>query len=312
MGVTGAMGSTDEGQGAEVVREDVEFRSSGDTCAGWLYLPAGEEPAPVIVMGHGLGAVRTMGLDRFAQRFVAAGYACMVFDYRFFGDSTGEPRQLLSVARQLEDWRAAIAFASAEPRVDGSRVLVWGSSFGGGHALTLAAEMPTLAGAIAQCPFTSGIHSSLALHPLSSLKMGPTLAADLLAKVRGADPVLAPLTAEPGGRGLMTAADAKPGYGRLLEEGGNPPDKVAARVVLDIMTYNPARKAASIKVPTLVVATMKDTVAPVGPTLRAAAKIPNGELVKLDAGHFDIYAGDWYEKNMSAQLDWLARTVPVS
>lgn len=53
-------------------RSDVEFTSQGVTCRAWLYRP--DAPgAPVIVMAHGLGGVRTMRLDAFAERFVEAG-----------------------------------------------------------------------------------------------------------------------------------------------------------------------------------------------------------------------------------------------
>lgn len=55
----------------------------------------------MIVMAHSLGGVRQMRLDAFARRFSAAGCRCLVFDYRHFGASAGEPRQLLSVRRQL-------------------------------------------------------------------------------------------------------------------------------------------------------------------------------------------------------------------
>lgn len=57
----------------------------------------------MIVMAHGLGGTRRMRLTAFAERFVAEGYACLVFDYRYFGDSEGQPRQLLDIKSQLED-----------------------------------------------------------------------------------------------------------------------------------------------------------------------------------------------------------------
>ena len=77
-----------------------------------MALPAaGGGPAPLLVMAHGLGAVRTMRLDAYAERFSAAGYACLVFDYRNFGDSEGRPRQLLDIGMQLADWAAAVAYA---------------------------------------------------------------------------------------------------------------------------------------------------------------------------------------------------------
>ena len=91
----------------------------------WLNLPDGASeatPAPVLVMGHGLGAIKEMRLDAFAERFQAAGYACLVFDYRHFGQSEGEPRELLSIARQQEDWRSAVAFVRTLPEIDADAV----------------------------------------------------------------------------------------------------------------------------------------------------------------------------------------------
>ncbi|MEJ7715553.1 MAG: alpha/beta hydrolase [Thermoleophilaceae bacterium] len=66
---------------------------------------------PCVVMGHGFSSVREHRLDAYAERFAAAGVAVLVFDYRHFGSSAGEPRQLLNVGRQLDDWRAAVSHA---------------------------------------------------------------------------------------------------------------------------------------------------------------------------------------------------------
>jgi pimeloyl-ACP methyl ester carboxylesterase len=108
----------------EFDRHDISFSSAGQPCRGWLYLPAAAGPHPVIVMAHGFGAVKEMGLDRFAERFAQAGYACLVFDYRHFGSSAGEPRQLLHIERKLQDWASAITFARG---FDGNRVGLWGT-----------------------------------------------------------------------------------------------------------------------------------------------------------------------------------------
>lgn len=71
---------------------DSPFYSHGLRCAGTLELPARAKRPPVIVMAHGFGAIRAAGLYDFAERFVKAGYAVFLFDYRSFGDSEGEPR----------------------------------------------------------------------------------------------------------------------------------------------------------------------------------------------------------------------------
>lgn len=39
--------------------------------------------------------VQDMGLHGFAEKFVQAGMAVFVFDYRFFGGSSGHPRHKL-------------------------------------------------------------------------------------------------------------------------------------------------------------------------------------------------------------------------
>ena len=94
--------------GSSFQREDVDFYSKGTRCSAWLYLPASGEKCPIIVMAHGLGGTREMRLDEYAERFAAAGYACFLFDYRNFGASDGNKRQLINVRMQLEDWESAI------------------------------------------------------------------------------------------------------------------------------------------------------------------------------------------------------------
>ena len=83
----------------DFIRTDVDFVSSGTRCAAWLYRPRGVARPPVVVMAHGFGAERTFGLPAFAGRFAAAGLAALLFDYRGFGQSDGEPRNLVSPRR---------------------------------------------------------------------------------------------------------------------------------------------------------------------------------------------------------------------
>src|SRR5438876_1003740 len=114
----------------QLERRDVMFRSGDDLCAAWLYpSTTTRDLVPIVVMAHGLSGTRRDRLGAFAERFAAAGLAALVFDHRGFGDSTGEP-DLFHPARQLEDWRAAIAFARSLPGVDPSRVATFGSAMG--------------------------------------------------------------------------------------------------------------------------------------------------------------------------------------
>src|SRR4051812_4254533 len=121
-------------------RIDVSFLSGGERCAAWLYRPEGSGPHACVVLAHGFGGVRYARLDAFAERFARAGFAALVFDYRHFGDSEGEPRQVIDIRRQLDDWRSALAFVRSLEDVDADRIALWGTSFSGGHVATIAAE----------------------------------------------------------------------------------------------------------------------------------------------------------------------------
>ena len=289
----------------------VKFPSGGLQCTAELYTPEGPGPFPVIVMGHGLGGTRKMRLPAFAERFSAAGYACLVFDYRHFGDSEGEPRQLLDIKLQLEDWKAAIAYARSLVILDPSRVILWGTSFGGGHVLTTAAEDAQVAAVISQCPFTDGLASGLAAEPLVSAKLSVVALRDRIGSLFGAQPVLVPLAGRPGETAFMTSPDTWDGYFKIIPADVEIRNEAAARFALDIIRYYPGRKTPNINAPVLFCVCDTDTVAPAKQTLKHARRTPNHEIKRYADGHFDIYVGEAFERVVSDQIDFLKRTVPL-
>ncbi|ORB75126.1 alpha/beta hydrolase [Mycobacterium scrofulaceum] len=286
-------------------REDVRFPSGGDLISAWLYRPPGGGPAPLLVMAHGLGAVRSMRLDAYAQRFSAAGYACLVFDYRNFGDSEGRPRQLLDIGMQLADWAAAVAYARTLPGIDPRRIALWGTSFAGGHVIATAARLPGIAAVVSQCPFTDGVASARTLSPWIFSRVGALAARDLIAARFGRSPVMVRTVGRPGEVALMNAPDAYPGYLRLVPEGVHVPEEVAARIALKITAYRPGRLAAKVTCPILFCVCEADSVAPAGPTLRYAAKAPRGEVKLYPEGHFAIYVDEAFDRVVEDQLAFL-------
>lgn len=290
-------------------RQDVHFTSGSDRVSAWLYRPADDpgRPAPLLVMAHGLGAVRTMRLDAYAQRFSAAGYACLVFDYRNFGDSGGRPRQVLDVGMQLADWAAAVAYARTLEGIDRGRIALWGTSFGGGHVIATAARVPGIAAAVAQCPFTDGIASARTLNPLTTARVTALAVRDIAAARLGKPPVLVPTAGRPGEVALMNAPDAYAGYLRLVPDGVEVPNEVAARIGVKILTYRPGRLAAKVPCPILFCVCETDSVAPPRPTLRYAAKAPRGEVKTYPEGHFAIYVDAAFDRAVADQLEFLDR-----
>ena len=74
-------------------------------------------------MAHGFGGSMDSGLLPFAQAFAEAGLDVLLFDYRCFGKSTGEPRQFAWPSRHREDYRAAVEFARGLDGVDPDRIV---------------------------------------------------------------------------------------------------------------------------------------------------------------------------------------------
>ena len=292
-------------------REDVWFNSGSDRISAWLYRPDGDGDTPLLVMAHGLGGVRTMRLDAYAERFAAAGYACLVFDYRNFGASEGAPRQLLDIRMQLQDWTVATAFARTLPGIDPQRIGLWGTSFSGGHVIATAARVPGIAAVVSQCPFTDGVASFATLSPLISARFGALAVRDLLAARLGAPPVMVPAAGNPGEVALMNAPDVYPGFLRLVPEGMPLRNEVAARIALKVLPYRPGRLAAKVPCPILFCVCESDSVAPSGPTLRYAATAPRGQIKLYPEGHFEIYVGDAFDRVTTDQLEFLQRVLPT-
>lgn len=122
------------------MRRDVTFSSQGVFCAGWLYVPDNlQGRAPAIVMANAISAIREITLPNYAERFAAAGYVVLAFDYRHYGSSGGEPRNHLDPHEQQQDVRNAITWLRAQPEVDPDRIGGWGISLGGVHMLHLGA-----------------------------------------------------------------------------------------------------------------------------------------------------------------------------
>ena len=264
---------------------------------------------PVVVMAHGIGGVKAAGLAPFAERFAAGGFAAMVFDYRHWGRSSGQPRQLLSIRRQLDDYRTVLAWAHAQ---DGFR---WHARLRLGHfvlrhACRRAGRRRTRAGRRHRAMPAGGRPGGSGEDPVV-----PWAPADG-ARGRRPDRVGAgQATALPGsqravraGSELIATEDAMAGYGRLDPGDGSWSNGITARSVLDVTMHRPVRRAHRARCPLLMVVAEHDTMAPVGPALSVAARAPRGELYRSRGGHYDVYSGGLDHENViRVELEFLRR-----
>jgi pimeloyl-ACP methyl ester carboxylesterase len=289
------------------LRREVAFLSGGVTCRAWLYVPAeaAPRPAPCIVMAHGLSGTRDASLEPYAKRFADAGFYVVLFDYRYLGASDGEPRQLVSIPRQLDDWKSAIAFARTVPGVDAARIGLWGCSLSGGHVVVAAARDKRIAGVSAQCPMLDGHASARKVRKQVGFGQIARLAAasiyDSVRAALGLSPYYVPLVAPAGEIAAMPTADAYAGLKAIVPPGWR--NQVAARLFLRLPFYQPIRYAREVQCPVLLIACERDTVASPEAAAKAAALIgKEARLTWLPIGHFDIYLGEWFERSSSEQL----------
>ncbi len=284
------------------IREDVDFYSDGTRCSAWMYLPAVDKKCPVIVMAHGLGSVREMRLDAYAERFAAAGYACFLFDYRHFGASDGNRRQWINVKKQLEDWNCAVDFVKKSDKVDGGRILLFGSSFSGGHVITLSSKRKDITATVAQCPYTNTFATAGSLKPKTTVKTIPFLIADLLSCLTGYHPVMIKLGAAPGEVAMMAVPDYKDAL-KLVPENTTFINKVPARTFLEFVKYSPCRYTEDVAIPIYYAVCAKDVLAPAKATIKCAKRSGKATIKEYNCGHFGIYVEEFFEE---AIADYIA------
>ncbi len=298
-----------------VTINDISFESQGVRCRGWWYrlLRPGRALRPCIIMAHGLGGTRNAGLQPYARRFAEAGFDVLLFDYRHFGDSDGQPRQLISIHRQLQDWAAAIEFCRQQPEVDPDRIGLWGTSFSGGHVLVAAARDGRVAAVSAQGPMMDGLAAVLNVARYAGwghlLHMAALGIADQIRALVGLSPVYIPLVAPPGQMAAMATEDAEPGYRAIAPE--NWRNEATARLALTVGTYRPIRYARKLSCPILIQVCMADTVAPVQASIETARQAgEKAELIRYEEmGHFDIYVGEGFEHSSSDQVEFFQRVL---
>jgi uncharacterized protein len=263
-------------------------------------------------MAHGFTGVRDMQLQRPAERFASAGLGALVFDYRHFGDSGGDPRQVLDLREQYGDWDAAICFVKDLEWVDPGRIVLWGTSFSGGHVIDAAIRHPEVAAVIAQAPFVDGVSQLLRTPPTVGLRLVIDGARDELRRRRGADPLLVPVSAPKGQYAVLSDPHVWESIPMIVPEGSTWRNEVAARIALRLGLHRPGRRAARVQCPLLVQVLNQETVLSARAARRAAQRAPRGELLTYAGlNHFDVYVGEGFERLLADQLAFLKRHVDL-
>ncbi len=296
-------------------RTNVSFPSHGETCAGWHLTGEGDAFAgprgrPCAVMAHGFGGTMDSGLLPFGEAFAEAGLDVLLFDYRCFGESTGEPRQFAWPSRHREDYKAAVEFARGLDGVDPDRIVLWGTSWSGGHVVYVASEDPRIAALISQTPDVDGAATLRHLGRYAGISQQLRLTMlgvrDAIRMLRGQEPLMIPTVGRPGELAGMSTEESEPGMKAIA--GPSWRNEVTGRAAFAEWTNRAIGRMDEVGCPILVVIADRDSVAP-SAAARAAAWRAKGHVEVRDhpCQHFDIYVGEWRDRSIADQLHFLRR-----
>lgn len=259
-------------------------------------------------MAHGFTALKEMGLLPFAEAFCDAGFAVLTFDYRGFGESTGEIRHEIVPADQLTDYRSAISWLGGRSQVDAERIGIWGTSYSGGHVLHLAAFDRRVKAVVAQAPFVDGV-SSLELLVGGAEALAATQA--MLGQARSAryetgDGAYLPVVAPEGEVCALPTPDSYEWFTKLGSDCPAWENRVSLASMELTLEYSPSAHIDHISpTPLLMIVARDDQVVPAH--LATAAFDRAGEpkqLLVVDGPHFDVYHGDGFAQACPAAVKW--------
>lgn len=293
------------------MRGDIEFQSEGVICRGWLYVPDSPRAGrwPTVVMAHGFSAVKEMRLDRFAAAFAEAGLASVVFDYRGFGASDGAPRQDVDPQAQVTDYRNAISFARQLPAVDPDRIGVWGTSYSGAHALTVAALDRRVKAVVSQVPLIDGWET---MGRLGGEEARAALVAMLVAEreriYAGGAPQRIPVVDQAGGFAALGTPDAWEWFQLLGDAAPSWKNEVTLRSLERLLEYAPGRLIDRIAPAPLLLLPAEHDFIPLDIAARAFARAGEPKrLHVIPASHFAVYEPPHFATAAGEAVAWFTR-----
>lgn len=290
--------------------ELVRFASGDGECVGDLYFDPAAGRQPFIIMAHGFGAERTWKLPDFAARFAAAGIGVLNFDYRNFGDSSGEVRQWVSPSRHREDFHAALRFLRADRRVDAARVGLWGASLSGGNVLMTAAEDGNVSAISCLVPFFDSWAVMARMPKVGLIPVTLVSAADWAASLFGQS-ISMTLAGDPGEFAFLTFPGWKTGILGSVPQASRWQNKLPARVALELPFHRPILSAEKVQCPVLIQYGKRDEGIPVESVLATAKQLRSAEVEEYAMGHIQPFKEPWFSKIADRQVEFFTARLAV-
>ena len=292
-------------------RQDIIFETGGLKLHGWLYLPENtHKHVACVVLAHGFCGTKDMLLEKYALRFVEAGYAALTFDYRHFGESEGNPRQLYSLTGQLDDIKAAVKFARLRDEIDADKIFIWGTSASGNYGILTAAEDQKIAGIIGQSPSLDHQADGKMILKRDGmpwfLKLIVNAQRDKGRARIGLSSHTLPVTGKPGTTAMLIGPGLYEGYQKITANSQTFKNEVCARLMLESHGPDLLKSAAKVNCPVLFHICENDNMTAPDSHYKIVEILK--EKVKIvfnPIGHFDIYFGEYFEKSIREQIAFI-------
>lgn len=99
---------------------------------------------PAIIVGHPMGAVKEQSANLYATKMAERGFVTLSLDLSFWGESEGQPRNIVSPDIYAEDFSAAVDFLGTRQFADRDRIGVIGICGSGSFVISAAKIDPRM------------------------------------------------------------------------------------------------------------------------------------------------------------------------
>ena len=305
-------------------RQDIAFEVDGLTLNGWLYLPQDitdqgspvenitkqREPVPCIVLNSGFCGTKDMILEKYALKFVEADYAALTFDFRHFGDSEGEPRQLYSEHKQLDDIKAAIKYARTRTEIDPEKIVIWGTSSSGNLGIKIASKDERIIGVIGQTPTLDSEADGQRILERDGigwlLKLLVHAQRDMGRSRFGLSAHTIPAVGKPKTTAVHIGPGIFDGYAQFAKTSRTFKNEVCARLAFEPESGDLLETAEKVNCAVLLLLCEKDNINSADSHEEIEAILGNKlKIIKYPIGHFEIYTGEYFENAISEQVSFI-------
>jgi fermentation-respiration switch protein FrsA (DUF1100 family) len=291
------------------MRKNVKFPSKELRCSAYYYVPDNikiGQKLPAIIMAHGLTGVKEHTLPDFAERFVAAGFVVLLFDYRTFGDSEGEPRCQLFQLELAEDYRNAITWMSEQPEVDPNRIGIWGTSNSGGLVLYVATFDSRVKAVVAQEPAVFNPAAWHTIDPEKWLKDGESILDDRIRRYHDKTVKYVKVVAPEGEPCVLPGKEAYEYFMATRKTAPNWCNQITSESLEKMREFDPVSFVDLIPgIPVLFIPMENDGLIPMEITMQVYNRIPEPKkIIILPIRHFDVYFKPWMPKAADAAIEW--------